>query len=169
VRLDLAEDGADEQREQPAQRDEEHGRHHRAASPEADAGGHQRDAGGDGQQDRVPDQAELRDGEVELALEGRQADQQRAGERDVAELLEPVLGGDVLAPGARRLDLEDPDAEDREARAAEEQQVCRAPERHVLAEDAVPDVVERERDEGDRSADEDHQRAERRPPALGEA
>jgi hypothetical protein len=111
----------------------------------------------------VPPLVELRHAEVELALEGGHADQERAGEAGVDDLLEPGVAGEVLATGAGRLDLEDPDAEDREARAAEEQQVGGAPERHVLPEQPVPDVVHGERQQRHGAADEDHHRPERHP------
>ena len=59
-------------------------------------------------------------------------------------------------------------AERRQRGAAEQLQVGRAPERHVLAEDAVPDVVEREAGEREARADEDQHAAERRLEAAGE-
>src|SRR5947209_14729225 len=45
----------------------------------------------------------------------------------------------------------------------------RTPEGHVLAEQAMPDVVERERQQRDRRADQDQDAAERRPPLGGES
>ena len=57
------------------------------AAAEAHARGHERDAGGERQQHGMPDEPELRHAEVELALEGRHADQQPAGEREIAEAL----------------------------------------------------------------------------------
>ena len=58
----------------------------------------------------------------------------------------PSLGC-VLADGAAALVLEEQRGERGEARAADQHQVGRPPQRDVLAEDAVPDVVEREPDQ----------------------
>ena len=67
-----------------------------------------------------------------------------------------------LARGGGALHQQDHAAERRHRGAAEQQQVGRPPQRHVLAEDAVPDVVEREAGERDAGADEDQHAAERR-------
>ena len=91
VRCGLTQDRADHQRQEAAERDEERDAGERAAAPEPHARGHQRDAGGEREQHRLPDQAELRNAEVELALEGRHADEQRAREAQVAEALERCL------------------------------------------------------------------------------
>jgi hypothetical protein len=116
------------------------------------------------EQDRVEDQPELRDRVVELALERGERDQERAGEPDDLDAPQAprALGGDLLEwHRAAPLDQQHEAADHREGGAAEEQQVRRAPERHVLAEDPVPHVVERERRERNRRADEDENAAER--------
>ena len=48
------------------------------AAADPDPRGDQRDAGGEGEHDRLEDELELRHAEVELGLEGREADQQAA-------------------------------------------------------------------------------------------
>ena len=55
-----------------------------------------------------------------------------------------------------------------ERRAADQHQVRGAPERHVLAEQAVPDVVEREAGQRERAAGGDHRAADGRPPAVAQ-
>ena len=52
--------------------------------------------------------------------------------------------------------------------AADHHQVGRAPERHVLAEDPVPEVVEREAEQGEGAGREQPDAAERRVPVLAE-
>src|SRR5437763_17187650 len=106
----------------------------------------------------MEDEPELRDSEVELALEGGEADQERPGEQRLAPAGDedrPSFRGRLLDAGRLALAVEDPGADDRERGAAEQQEVRRTPERHVLAEDPVPEVVERERDQRDRGADRD--------------
>ena len=76
---------------------------------------------GEREQQRVPDHAELGHAEVELGLEGRQADQEGADERGVAEPREERAARRQLALRALALDVQDPRAEDRERRAADEQ------------------------------------------------
>src|SRR5436189_12136 len=60
-----------------------------AAPARPDARGDESDAGREHDQGRVEDQLELRDAEVELTLERRQADQQPADERALLEPDEP--------------------------------------------------------------------------------
>ncbi len=74
-------------------------------------------------------------------------------------------------PGARppALAHQHRHADHRERGAAEEHEVGGRPQRHVLPEDPVPDVVEGQRGQAERRA-EDHQRAaDRHPPATAEA
>ena len=74
-----------------------------------------------------------------------------------------------VAPDRRdRLAHQHHAAERRERGAADQHQVGRAPERHVLAEQPVPHVVEREACERERAASGHHQTAERRPPVAAE-
>ena len=69
------------------------------------------------------------------------------------------------AGGAAALDEQQPGGDRRQRGAADHQHVGRAPERDVLAEDAVPDVVEREAEHGDRAAQQQQRAAERDAPA----
>jgi hypothetical protein len=62
------------------------------------------------------------------------------------------------------LGVQRPGAEHREGSAADQHQVGGSPKRHVLTEDPVPDVIERERRERAGAADRDHQRADRGVP-----
>ena len=55
------------------------------------------------------------------------------------------------------------------AGAADQHQVGRPPEGHVLAEEAVPDVVEREADQGEGAAGGDQDAAEGRIPVAADA
>ena len=126
-----------------------------APRPSQSARGHERHAGGERDQDRLEDEAELRHAEVELGLEGGETDQQAAHERRAARTDEqpvrarrPALGllaGAAPPPAAWH-------AEQRHRRAADQHQVRGAPEGHVLAEQAVPDVVEREADQREGAA-----------------
>ena len=94
VRRGLAPDDADHQRDQAADEQEaEHG-HQRPAAAEVDAGGDEPDAGGEHDQHGLEHLAELRHAEVELALEGRQGDQEAAREQAAAD-------HDERAPAAR--------------------------------------------------------------------
>jgi hypothetical protein len=140
------------------------GRGQRAAAAEPQAGGDQRDAGRERDQDRVEDELELRHAEAELELERRQADQRRARELDLpGEQREPA---GVRPPGrAAALDQQQPGGDRRQGGAADHQHMRRTPERDVLAEDAMPDVVEREAEHRDRAAQQQQRAAERDAPA----
>ena len=105
------------------------------------------DAGGEHDQHRLEDELELRHAEVELALEGREPDQEAAGQRARGAAQRAAQRAAAAAPrasAARALDEQHGQADERHRRAADQHQVRRAPERHVLAEQPVPDVVERE-------------------------
>ena len=126
------------------------------------------DAGGEHDQHGLQLERELRHAEIELRLEGGERDQEGAGEDDLAE---PRPGGEGPARGAAHLValcMKGPGAEHGEGGAADQHQVGRAPEGHVLAADPVPAVVERERRQRARAADRDHQSADRRVPAGGD-
>ena len=113
--------------------------------------------------------------EVELGLEGGEADQQAAHREDA-----PVAsdrGDRAVGDGHRSavstwlaaaLDDQDRAADQGEAGAADQHQVGRAPEGHVLAEDPVPDVVEREADQREAGGGEHRDAAERRVPVAGD-
>ena len=111
---------------------------------------------------------ELRHAEVELALEGREADQEAAGERDrrsAAAQASRRRSRCAAAAGARAPSTSStawPTSVQRGA--ADQHQVRRAPQRHVLAEQPVPDVVEREADQREAAARGNQDAAERRVP-----
>ena len=69
---------------------------------------------------------------------------------------------------ARALGEQDALADERDRGAADQHQVRRAPQRHVLAEQPVPDVVEREADQREAARGGHQHAAERRVPALEE-
>jgi hypothetical protein len=154
--------------------DDEHHRGHdqevgagggqRAAAAEPHPRGDQRHRGGERDQHRVEDELELRHAVAELELERGEADQRRARELDLPGE-QPQAAGAGPARRAAALDEQQPGGDGRQRGAADHQHVGRAPERDVLAEDAVPDVVEREAEHGDRAAQEQKRAAERHAPA----
>ena len=154
------------------QADVEGGRHQGAAAAQAGPRGDQGDPGRERDHDRLVDERELRHAEVELELERREPDQEAAGDRCAAQLHEDHVKaarlGVALRAGAHALAEQDPDRERRERRAGDHQDVGRAPQRHVLAEEAVPEVVEREPGDRERAADEQEHAAERGMPALAD-
>jgi len=147
---DAASEPAYRDRQQAAHRQVEEHRAESCAGAEPHPRGHERDARGEHDQDRVVDELELRYSEVELELERRQADEQAAGPRDVAQALDPdrlAVRQAAALHSAPDLDLDHGDREQRHRRAADEHEVRRAPERDVLPEQPVPHVVEREADQ----------------------
>ena len=161
----VAEAGPDDQHHRGHDQQVGAGRGQRAAAAEPQARGDQGDARRQRDEHGVEDELELRHAEAELELQGREADQRRAGELDLP-------GEQHLAPArvraARRaaaLDQQQPRGDRRQRGAADHQHVGRAPERDVLAEEAVPDVVEREAEHGDRAAQQQQRAAERDAPA----
>ena len=125
---------------------------------------------GAGDHERLEDQPELRDVEVVLALEDRQPEQQAAHRRglpdeagDAADLAVAVVGGQP----AVALLLEDQQADDRQPGAGDQHQVGGAPERHVLAEEPVPDVVEREAEQRVEAGAGEQEAADRARPSRG--
>ena len=174
----LAQDRADDQRDRAAHGDEEDRGAERAAGADPDPRRDQRHAGGEGEHDRLEHELELGHAEVELRLEGGEADQQAAdrerapvaGDRrdhPVGERGQPARLGAVGLVAAT-LDDQDRAPDQGQARAADQHQVGRAPEGHVLAEDPVPDVVEREADQGEGRGGEHRDPAERRVPVAGD-
>src|SRR3954453_17113772 len=89
---------------------------------------HEADAGGEREQERLPHEPELRHGEVELGLEGGEADEQGADQAHVAGVRERAALALAVLRRLAALDVEDPLAQDRERRAADQQQVGRAPQ-----------------------------------------
>ena len=146
----------------------------RAAPAAPQPGGDEPDARGERDQHRLEEEVELRHAEVELGLEGREADQEAAAERRAPEhqperhtALAVLAAEDAL--GARALGEQHALADQRHGRAADQHQVRRAPQRHVLAEQPVPEVVEREADQREAAGGRHQQAAERRVPAVVEA
>ena len=88
VRRDLAPDDADHERQEAA--DDEVAAHgqERAAAAGVEAAGDQPDAGGEHDQDRLVDLAELRHAEVELGLEGRERDEEAAHQQRAAHVVD---------------------------------------------------------------------------------
>jgi hypothetical protein len=125
---------------------------------------HERHGGGEGDQHRLVEQLELRHAEVELRLEGRQADDERAGHAQVAPPRELAR-----APELEALAHDHPQAERAHAGAADHEQVRGAPQGHVLAEERVPEGVERETEQRDAAADEHHDPARAHVQAQREA
>jgi hypothetical protein len=79
-----------------------------------------------------------------------------------------VVGRALPLLGELRLAVQQDDARRGQTRTADEHEVRRAPERDVLAEEPVPDVVEREADEGVEAAGRDEDAGHRRVPAAGD-
>ena len=135
--------------------EEEHDGRERAAAADPQPRARSPTPAASAMQDRLEGHPVLRHAEVELGLEGREADQEAAHEADAAEAVTSVAAGAgrfgqrVAGRGALARTCM-PSASStawpmrRHAGAADEHQVGRAPERDVLAEEAVPDVVERE-------------------------
>ena len=163
-----AQHGSHYQGDPAAQRDCEQRRDDRRTSTQRDArddrshGGRRRD------QHRLEHQPELRHAEVEFDLIDRHSDQQPAAgqithESDEGAVfsLQCTIGGRVCLQVPFALVLQHEHREQGEVGAADHHQMGGAPQRHVLAEDAMPDVVEREADHRVHSAAGHQQR--RRP------
>ncbi len=165
----LAHHVGDDERHDAAHQQEEHGGGDRGAGSDVQASGDQRDAGCGDDHQRRENHAELGDAEVELTLEDRQADQQGAecdGDEDRAEPGRESLA--LLRHGNLGLTVQQDDAGGGESRAADQHQVGRAPEGHVLAEEAVPHVVEREADQRIQATGGDEDAADRGVPRAGD-
>jgi hypothetical protein len=160
-----------------ADEEEEDGRRDGAAATDPQPRGDERDAGRQADQQRLEDQAVLRHAEVELGLERRQADEEATHDPDAAQLGDErqvvALGrgrevAAALAADRHALGEQQGLADEREPRAADEHEVRRAPERDVLAEEAVPHVVEREAEQGEGAAGGHEDRADGRVPVLAD-
>ena len=151
VRRGVARDLADEERQGDADDEEHRERLEGAPGAEDRPRAHERDRGCEGDQHRLVEQLELRHAEVELRLEGRQADDERAGHAQVAAVRDLAR-----APELEALAHDHPHAERAHAGAADHEQVRRAPQRDVLAEERMPERVEREAEQRDAAADEHH-------------
>ena len=141
----------------------------RRAAAEHDAGRHQGEGGRGGDQHRLEHLAELRDAEVELDLEHRQPTRMPPKPRYWMNLMKmpPVGASSPIALSPSWLSMI---ADQRgEARAADHHQVGRTPQRDVLAEDAVPDVVEREAGQRVQAAAGHQDAADGRVPVAGDA
>ncbi len=167
----LAQHRPDHERDRAANDEEERHGAERGAATQPDAHRDQRHGRGEHDQHRAEHEPELRDAVVELALEGREADQQAARHRVAAQLHEPaeVLvacgAGALCAPA---LDLKDRDPDQRHDGAADQHQMRGTPEGHVLPEQPVPAVVEREPGEREGARRADQESAQRRVPVAGD-
>ncbi len=172
VRQRLAERVVDEHRKAAAHDEVERERAPHRAAAEPDPRHDEHEAGGEHDQQRLEDELELRRAEVELALEGRHPDQQAARQPDDAQVAHPCLLEVHDVGGLHRphdLGLDDGDAQQRHHRAADQHEVRRAPERDVLAEEAVPEVVERKGGQGEQAGEHHQHAAERGVPVAGDA
>ncbi len=161
----LTEHRADEQADHAAQAEEEEGCAKGSTAPDPQTRGDQRGAGRERDQHRMKDQAVLRYTEVEFGLEGRQAHEQAAHQAD-APRRGHVLGPDTEARsgagggvGARPVGTctqpfgdQNGLGYERQSGAPDQHQMGRTPERHVLAEQPVPQVIQGKRDQGERTA-----------------
>lgn len=168
-----AEHRADGQRNRTAQDDREHRGDHRRAGPEHQACRDGRQRGRTRDHHGLQHQAELLDTEVVFDLEHRQPDEQAAERQVPQEGVEPgvvldVARAAVACHGHPALVLEQQHGDQRQPGAADEHQMCWTPERHVLAEDAVPDVVEREADQRVQAAQRHEHAADGGVPGAGD-
>ena len=162
---------ADQQRQRAADRDVDEQAADRAAAARPDPRRDQADAGRQHDQHRLAGRARNwgtpksnSPWKVESATRKAPASDDLAEAGPAGGAGRPAGLALLVALGVQR-----PGAEHRERGAADQHQVGRAPERHVLAEDAVPDVVEREGEQRARAADRDHQGADRRVPGRARA
>ena len=167
----LAHHGADEDADGAADEEEEGDCGDRAAAADPDARRGQGEGGAESQHRRLEHHPELRHAEVELGLVDGDADQQAAADADPScldgeALAVRCVAGLTLTPEG--LGQQHPLPDQGHGGAAEQLQVGRAPERHVLAEDAVPDVVKRETDQGEAAAEEHEDAADGRVPIAAE-
>ena len=170
-RGDLAEQRTHDQRDDAADDQEEGDGRQRPAAADEQPGRHQGQAGRPGDHEGGQHQPELLHVEVVLALEHRQTQQQAAHRRGLADepgqlpdLAIAVVGGQ----SAVALLLEDQQADDRQTRAGDQHQVGRAPQRDVLAEQPVPDVVEGKAEQCVEAGPGEQQAADGHVPALDE-
>jgi hypothetical protein len=136
-------EGASHQEGEAAPQDQErdHGQQG-AAGTERGAGGDQRERGSDGDEQRLVQDLELGDAEVELALEDRQAREDGAEQ----EHLDAPAEGGGRGPGLEPpLPEHEPQHQGAQPPAGDELQMGGAPQRHVDPVGLVPQVVERER------------------------
>ena len=166
----------DQQRQPTADGEEHDDRHQRTAAAGADTSGNERDAGGQHDENRVVDGAELRHAEVELTLQGRETDQHRpadgvVGEADRASGEAGTIESVAMQLGCATSALltQDPGGDGRERRAPDHLDVRGAPQRHVLPEQGVPHVVEREARQRDETAQRQQRAADADPPEAGKA
>ena len=136
------EDRADDERYQAAQHDRQQRRDNGRAPAQQDAGRDETESRRGGDEHGLEHLAELRYAEVEFDLEHRQADEDAAEAEVLNELDADAVGRSVIAHRLEALVVEHDRRQRGEAGAADHHQMGRPPQRDVLAEDAVPDVVE---------------------------
>ena len=169
--------GSDDQGDPAAQRDCEQRRDDRRTSTQRHARDDRSHGGGRRDQHRLEHQPELRHAEVEFDLVDRHSDQQARRRTDSARI---GRRGGLSAPAApsagafasryRAPSYSSISTANREKLAPPIIIRWVGPhKRHVLAEDAMPDVVEREADHRVHSAGGHQQPADRRVPVAGDA
>ena len=166
----LTEDVGHHKRHDATHQQEEHGGADGRATADIQSGRHQGQDRGGRDEHRLEHHTELGDAEIELGLEHREADEECAESDREGDLAQPFrhFGADLVV-AEFAFALEDDDARSRQAGSADEHEVGRTPQRHVLTEDPVPDVIEREADEGIQSARRDQDAADRRVPMTSDA
>jgi hypothetical protein len=142
-----SEDRSDDQRDETAQRKGQKCGDDGGAASQHDAGGDQSERRGRGDEHRLEHLTELHDAEVELDLEDRHPDHQTTEGEVLDELDARTVLRSVFTDRAATLVLQEECCESGEAGATDHHQVGGSPQGDVLAEDAVPDVVEREADQ----------------------
>ena len=159
-----SDDEADAAADQHVERDSADG----AARADPTAGSHERQAGRSGNEQGLQDQPKLGHTEVELGLEDGQADQHPAHGGGPLSVRPPVtLGGD-LPRGERAFLVEKRHAHQGQARSSDQHQVSRTPQGHVLAEDAMPHVIEGEAEQRVRAGAHEEQTSDGGSPGLRE-
>ena len=171
MRQRLAERVVDQEGDRTTDGDEHAGRHERPAAAHPQACADERNRGGDGEQGGLEDEPELRHAEVELALEGREPDEEPAHQRGATDAhgKRRVRPPRVSGSGLHALGKQNGLADQGHPGAPDHHQVRRSPERHVLAEEAVPDVVEREPEQAEGTTDGDEDAAHWCVPLLADA
>ena len=119
-------------------------------------------------QHRFEHLAELGDAEVELDLKHRHADDDTGEAEIFDECQTEAFFGCVVADRPLPLVLEEQGRDRRGPGTADHHQVGRPPQRHVLAEDPVPDIVEGKAHQGVKAAAGHQHAADRCVPIAGD-
>jgi hypothetical protein len=137
-----AEDRTYDQRHQAAQRDGEQRRDYCGSATHHHPRGNQTESASGRDQHRLENKPELGHTEVEFDLEHRHSDDDSA-EREVLDRLQAdAVAWRILTGCTAPLVVQIQRRQRRKPRSANHHQVGGTPQRHVLTEDSVPDVVE---------------------------